>query len=190
MIKIFLLTHPREVAKVTNTGRLVTQAISAGNSENVSAQVLLWSRTEPDPLLLSSIETASTLLLYPSEEALSALPAGGPCKVEYPLLNNQPDTAQYPVADACNFIILDGTWQQARKIYNKSPYLKNLHKLHLVTQTQSRYTLRRNQKSSGLCTAESVIELLKLKGCFNCAEDLDNLYQQILIRMQVGNNRV
>ena len=189
MINIFLLTHSREIAKATNTGRLVTQALSAGNSENVSAKILLWSRTQPDPLLLSSIETAPTLLLYPSEAALLEPSASTNIKTEQPLLINQPVTAENPLEEATNFIVLDGTWQQARKIYNKSPYLKNLQRLHLTSITQSRYSLRRNQKSSGLCTAESVIELLKLKGCFNSAESLESLYSQFLISMQADQNQ-
>ena len=184
MIHIFLLTHPREVAKVTNTGRLVTQALSDGNSENVSAEILLWSRTQPDPLLLNRIQTTATLLLYPSEEALLPPSDSDSKRLQQVSTSNHPVTTEDTLEDVTHFIILDGTWQQARKIYNKSPYLKNLHRLHLTCDTQSRYSLRRNQKSSGLCTAESVIELLKLKRCFNSAKSLETVYSQFLITMQ------
>ncbi|MBM7074478.1 DTW domain-containing protein [Shewanella sp. 202IG2-18] len=60
--------------------------------------------------------------------------------------------------------MLDGTWQEAQKIFNKSPYLKELPKVKIETSTESIYQLRRNQRGNGLCTAESVIELLRIKG--------------------------
>jgi len=188
MMQIFLLTHPREVGKVTNTGRLVNRALSVGNSENVSAQILLWSRTQANPLLLDSIETTSTLLLYPSEEALLS-PSEDSSNLEQQQLMSRVIPAQNAVEDVTSFIILDGTWQQARKIYNKSPYLKDLKRLHLAAKTPSRYSLRRNQKTSGLCTAESVIELLKLKRCLKSADAVDTLYSQFLIEMQADKKQ-
>jgi DTW domain-containing protein YfiP len=77
-------------------------------------------------------------------------------------------------------IILDGTWQEARKIYNKSPYLKQAKWFSFNHSGPSRYNLRRNQVSDGLCSAECAIEVLKLKGMTGSADKLDAIYEQFL----------
>ena len=186
MLKIFLLTHPREIAKVTNTGQLVIKALNCANSAKASAELILWSRTAPDPALLNSIATTPTLLLYPSEETLHNSSENNNPLADQQLPVSTTTLGQDRLDKATSVIVLDGTWQEVRKMYNKSHYLKSLNRLELASETQSRYQLRRNQKNSGLCTAESVIELLKLKQCTKCAETLDNLYSQFLIRMQKG----
>lgn len=76
------------------------------------------------------------------------------------------------------YIILDGTWQEARKIVNRSPYLQDLPKVMLNSSAPSRYTLRRNQKEQGLCTAECVIELLKINQEYELADELDLAFTQ------------
>lgn len=131
-MKIYLLTHQRELAKKSNTGQLVKQVLQD------QAEIIIWQRTQPHSQLLEAIENESTALIYPiagSEEMTSG-------------------------SEFDNYILLDGTWQEARKIFNKSPYLKALPKVKLVTNQASVYNLRRNQLAQGLCTAECVIAML------------------------------
>jgi len=52
------------------------------------------------------------------------------------------------------FILLDGTWDEARKMFRKSPYLKKFSVLSLQPEQLSRYKLRRAQSEAHLCTAE------------------------------------
>ena len=52
------------------------------------------------------------------------------------------------------FILLDGTWAEARKMLHKSPYLKQLPVLSLNSEQMSRYTLRRSKNEAHFCTAE------------------------------------
>ena len=59
-------------------------------------------------------------------------------------------------------IVPDGTWKEVRKVVRKSPWLDQLPLLAFDPQTPSRYDLRRNPDADHLCTAETVIELLKL----------------------------
>jgi len=143
-MNIYLLTHPREVNKKTNTGALVAEVLAD------NCHVFIWDRVSPNPELLSRIEHESVALLYPTEDST-------------------------PV-DSCesfdSVIILDGTWQEAQKMYNRSPYLKSLKKIKLTPEEVSSYTLRRNQKASGLCTAECAIEILKLNHCASKGEQL------------------
>lgn len=149
MINIFLLTHEREVEKKTNTGRLVLSCLGA------AAKRILWRRTAPDDDLLAMIETDQIALLYPGEEGES------PGRVE----------------DYERFLVLDSTWQESKKIINKSPYLKNISTVHVAANQSSSFKRRRNQIAGGLCTAEVVIELLRLKGETVSAETLDSCFQ-------------
>ena len=145
-MKFLLLTHPRELSKKTNTGSLVAKALTK------SCRIIPWHRITPDAELLHEIANSTVALLYPGEDSED--------------LNDKTDFASY--------IILDGTWQQAQKMYNQSPYLKALKKVHINPATASIFTLRRNQKSSGLCTAECAVALLKQGGLSEQALHLQN----------------
>ncbi len=132
-MNIYLLTHQRELKKKTNTAALITDVMGD------ACKVYVWHRLSPDAQLLKKIATESVALVYPSEESES-------------IHANE-------IFDS--YIILDGTWQEAQKIYNHSPYLKDLKQVKLEPDCASIYTLRRNQKELGLCTAECAIEVLK-----------------------------
>lgn len=145
---IFLLTHQRERFKKTNTGSLVVDVLAK------KSRIIVWDRVAPDPGLLNMISEGSIALLYPSDDSL--------------LADDAPDYQHY--------IIIDGTWQEARKIYNRSPYLKNIPSIKVSATSPSVYNLRRNQKEGGLCTAECVIELLNVKGSSLLAEELHSVF--------------
>lgn len=151
-MQIILLTHSREVSKKTNTGQLVQRVIP-------HTQTIIWQRTQPDKSLLQLIESGNTALVYPSED-------------------NNTSTPHY---DFENFILIDSTWQEARKIYNRSPYLQNLPSLELLPTSQSKYNLRRNQLEGGLCTAECAIELLLVKGKTRLANELDISFNNFIL---------
>lgn len=132
-LRILLLTHEHELTKPTNTGRVVLEALGE------TARRIVWRRASAEPELLRTIE------------------AGG-VAVVWPLL------ARALVASVCEphtYVVIDGTWQQARKIYNRSPYLHALPTVALQPSEPSVYTLRRNQIDGGLCTAEAVACLLR-----------------------------
>ena len=63
-----------------------------------------------------------------------------------------------------SFIILDATWQQARKIYRQSPYLHSLPLMSLLPERPSVYSLRRNRINQHLCTAEVAAQVLRQSG--------------------------
>ncbi len=117
-MNIFLLTHQKELARKTNTGTLVVEVL--GNK----AKVIPWERVNRNSELSECIKKGSIGLLYPKDDSIT-------------------------MSEACvhdNYIVLDGTWQEAQKIYNKSPYLKSLPTIKIETDQKSLYTLRRNQK--------------------------------------------
>ncbi|MCK5690209.1 DTW domain-containing protein [Myxococcota bacterium] len=142
---LYLLTHQRELKRKTNTGSLVAEVLGD------DCEVIVWERVSPNRELLSQIETGSVALLYPSEDS-------------------------EPLSESVGFesyVILDGTWQEAQKIYNRSPYLKGLKTFKIDSAKPSIYSLRRNQKDAGLCTAESAIEVLKRHGNIQRAKAIE-----------------
>ena len=143
---IFLLTHQRELKKKSNTGRLVIGALGG------QAKIVIWERTQPNEELLQVISAGNIALLYPTENSVLVADA--------PTINH--------------YIVIVGTWQEAQKIYNKSPYLKDLPTVRVKANQKSVYTLRRNQKESGLCTAECVIETLRARGYEQPASNLQS----------------
>jgi len=145
-----LLTHSRELAKKSATGPLIKQILPD------QCDIIEWSRTSADDRLTLTLDKKRTLLIYPEAKLVAQQ------------IQSTDDLSQFDT-----FIILDGTWQEARKMYNRSPYLHSLAHYALNVDYPSRYTLRRNQKSIGLCTAEVAIELLSLKHCLPDAEALD-----------------
>ena len=136
-MKIFLLTHAREINRKSNTGNIAIKS-SKGLIERI-----IWDRVNPNKRLLEVIESNTTALLYPSIDA-------------------KPLTIS-SIPNFDKIIIIDATWQEARKIYNKSPYLKITNKTSLNVKNTSEFNLRRNQPQGGLCTIECIIEILKLK---------------------------
>jgi len=152
LMKLFLLTHEKELHRKTNTGALAVELLGD------DIEVVLWERTKPNKKLLDFIEQKNVALLYPHEQSEMLC-----------------ETTSY---DA--YILIDSTWQEAQKIYNKSPYLHDLPSVKIHTDKKSVYSLRRNQKEYGLCTAEIVAEVLKSKFMFDQAEGLERMLDDFM----------
>lgn len=139
-MKITLLTHFKEFEKRSNTGRLVVDVLGS------AAEQIRWDRMNPPARLVEEIEAGGVALVYPGAVDENAGDLSG----------------------ITQFVVIDGTWHEARKIHQRSPYLQAVRRICLETGEKSVYNLRKNQKESGLCTAECVIEVLRLSG--NIAE--------------------
>ena len=135
-MKITLLTHFKEFEKRSNTGRLVVDVLGS------AAEQVRWDRMKPPAKLLEEIEAGGVALVYPGAV----------------------DENDDDLSDITQFIIIDGTWHEARKIHQRSPYLQKVRRICLTTGEKSQYNLRKNQKEACLCTAECVVEILRLAG--------------------------
>lgn len=155
-MNVFLLTHSRETVKKNNTGVLVAAVLGD------KAHVITWERKNPSVALLECIQGKNVALLYPSENSTDI---SGDTHVTYE-----------------NYIVIDGTWQEARKIYNKSSYLHELPTIAITATKPSAYTLRRNQKANGLCTVECVIELCKWQGHVHLANELQLTFHDFIAK--------
>ena len=138
--QFWLLTHDMEHDKPSNTGKLISLMWP-------ETRIINWSRVSPDQELLALLEDQSeqVVLVFPEQYASEAQQQ-----------TQQQTMAQYSATEyqQTHFIILDATWQQARKIYRQSVYLQHLPLLSLSPESPSIYTLRRNRHSQHLCTAE------------------------------------
>lgn len=143
-MKITLLTHFKEFEKRSNTGRLVVEVL--GND----AEQIRWDRINPPPALVAEIEAGGVALVYPGAA----------------------DDDDDDLSGITRCIIIDGTWHEARKIHQRSPYLQKVRRICLRTGAKSAYNLRKNQKEACLCTAECAIEILRRAGKSEEAEEL------------------
>lgn len=141
----WLITHAKESNKPTNTGRLIRDCFP-------STELFEWSRTKPDSRLLALLNDPryAPFLIFPDDQADYA---------DRVVSYRAPAEGKIPT-----FIILDGTWRQARRMFRQSAYLSELPILPLHTERLTRYKLRTPASSSHLCTAEVAAELLYIVG--------------------------
>lgn len=147
-MKITLLTHFKEFEKRSNTGRVVMDVLGD------AAEQVRWDRMNPPVRLVEEIEAGGVALVYPGAV----------------------DENDGDLSGITQLIIIDGTWHEARKIHQRSPYLQKIRRISLETGEKSMYNLRKNQKESGLCTAECVIEVLRRSGNIAVAELLQERF--------------
>ncbi|GIU12561.1 DTW domain-containing protein [Shewanella sp. c952] len=166
-MQIILLTHEREATRPTNTGQL------AINVYPEHCKRIVWARTAPDEALLKLLKTSDCALLFPDEAVVEKADlAEASCteKHESRISKSRPNT----------LVILDATWQEARKMIRRSPYLKEAKKYALTTSQNSQFNLRRNQVDGGLCTVECIIALFKQANMRHEAEVLAIEFEQML----------
>ena len=130
-----LLMADIEALKPSNTGWLIADVVA-------DTFAFGWARTDVAPELLA-------LLNDPQWQPYVVFPGAfaEPARVVHEVAH--PPTDVRPL-----FILLDGTWDEARKMFRKSPYLQNFPVLSLQPEQLSRYQLRRAQSETHLCTAE------------------------------------
>ncbi len=129
-----LLMADIEPLKPSNTGWLIADVVA-------DTFAFGWARTEVAPELLALLNDPQwqPYVVFPAEFADDA-------RVVHEVTHNDNKRPLY--------ILLDGTWDEARKMFRKSPYLQNFPVLSLQPEQLSRYKLRRAQSEAHLCTAE------------------------------------
>jgi len=144
---ICLLMAPFEALKPSNTGWLVADVVP-------ETFAFAWSRLAVDPALLALLADPQwqPVVVFPGEFAQ-------PERVVDDLPTDAATPSRRPL-----FILLDGTWAEARKMFRKSPYLDALPVLSLHPEQRSRYQLRRSWHTHHLCTSEVAALCLALAG--------------------------
>lgn len=134
--------HEKEQERETNTGKWLNQALPY-------CDTTIWHRQLPREAMLKDINASSEvpLLVFPDQHSIPVTEATALLTRQ----NKQPF-----------FMVLEGTWQEARKMRRKSPWMDSITRVHLTPDNASGYRLRKNQDSGHLCTLEVAAELLKI----------------------------
>ncbi len=172
-----LLMYDTEVLKPSNTGKLIADLIP-------DTFAFLWSRTEENLALLQVIndEKWFPMIVFPQQYA------GENRKV----FTNK---VTCPTGKRPLFIMLDGSWREAKKMFRKSPYLDrfpmvsfdakasfetNATKLNTLENnmlspvgSDSRYTVRKTELAHQFSTAEVAARVLDMHGEHDNAHLLD-----------------
>lgn len=164
-VEFWLLTHEEELKRTNNTGRLIEYAV--GNTK-----VFRWHRTEEPKALIKLIQSEAyhIYIIFSDDRASEKV------RVKPYQITDKPTV----------FLIIDGTWKEARKILRKSPYLDKLPILTLAPTKSTSYNLRRNSEQHHLCTVEVAISLFELVGEQSQALQLEEYYQKFLLKYHEG----
>jgi len=166
--KIWILSTEKEFYRPSNTARLLEIV------NPTSTEIFLWERTKIPEKLVANLnnEIYDTFLLFPVDNYETASR-----KVQYKY------TEKIPA-----FILIDGTWKEARKIFRRSAYLKKLPIISLEPDFKSKYDLRKGAADGNLCTIETVIEVLKLNGEFETSQVVNEFYNLFLKSYKAGSS--
>lgn len=152
-----LLMYDTEVLKPSNTGKLIADLIP-------DTFAFLWSRTTENPEMQAVLDDQQwqPFVVFPQEYA-------------------EDDRQVHSNTVLCEqgkkplFIMLDGSWREAKKMFRKSPYLNKfplvsfdpkmlLDNLSSPVGTESRYTVRKTELEHQFSTAEVAARVLEMYG--------------------------
>lgn len=91
---------------------------------------------------------------------LSARSARVPMGVLFPTPSSQPIETSDTSA-VSEWIVIDGTWRKARKIFLSNPWLNALPQFHFDAPLASAYRIRKAPRDDSLSTAEAITYLLE-----------------------------
>lgn len=135
--RVLILQHPRESDVPINTARLVELQL-----ERAERHVAI--KLEEVPAFQAGLRDpeAPAILLYPGEGAR--------------------DLALDPPLGPVTLVVLDGTWWQAKKLFQQNPQLAELPRYSLSPSAPSRYRIRREPALHCVSTIEAIGEALAL----------------------------
>ncbi|HEY6077917.1 MAG TPA: tRNA-uridine aminocarboxypropyltransferase [Polyangiaceae bacterium] len=135
--RVVILQHPRERDVPINTAKLVELQL-----ERAERHVGIKLSELPALRARLSDPAAPAILLYPSEGSR--------------------DLAQHPPPGPVTLCVLDGTWWQAKKLFQQNPELAALPRYALAPSAPSRYRIRREPELHCVSTIEAIGQALEL----------------------------
>jgi DTW domain-containing protein YfiP len=135
--RVAILQHPRERDVPINTARLVELQLE-------QAELHVGIELSDVPALRQKLADPErpAILLYPGEGAR--------------------DLAVEPPSGPVTLCVLDGTWWQAKKLFQKNPELSRLPRYSLSPAEPSRYRIRREPAQYCVSTIEAIAQALEL----------------------------
>ncbi len=165
-----LLMYDDEILKPSNTGRLIADIVP-------DTFAYIWSRTEPNQEMLALLQDPQwqPIVIFPEEYCQGERVIG-----ESQQMNSSKKTL---------FILLDGSWAQAKKMFRKSPYIDNLPVLSFSPENISRYLVRKAVKDNQLATAEVAALALEFIDEQENASKLELLFEVFKENYMLGKER-
>ena len=168
-----LLMYDDEILKPSNTGRLIADLIT-------DTHAYIWSRTEPNTKMLALLTDPQwcPIVIFPAEYATQERVLPIESSIPSILKDKRP-----------LFILLDGTWAQAKKMFRKSPYLDHFPVLSFAPEKLSQYIVRKATKECQLATAEVASLVLDSLGETDNAHLLTLLFSTFKENYLLGKSR-
>jgi len=156
--EFLILRHIYEAVRPSNTGRLV--ALAMPNSRIIPCGG--GTRIGLSPVDDDYLQAPGTWLLWP--DGTGTKPG---------ISDRTPPT---------RVVVIDATWQQARRLYSSMPVLQALPRLALPVPIRDRDRLREQHRLDGMSTLEAVAAAVtKLEGA-EAAKPLEILYDEVVRR--------
>lgn len=133
--EIWVLQHPDEVGRTKGTLRVAQACLP-------KLRVLVGESGDDFKALEEEAGRSCFALLFPRSGSL-------------PLEQSQPMLPR-------KWIILDGTWRKAKRLFLSNPWLTSLPAFHFQSPPPSRYRIRKSNREAGLSTVESLGYLISL----------------------------
>lgn len=168
-----LLMYDDEILKPSNTGRLIADLIT-------DTHAYIWYRTEPNTKMLALLTDPQwcPIVIFPAEYATQERVLPIESSIPSILKDKRP-----------LFILLDGTWAQAKKMFRKSPYLDQFPVLSFAPEKLSQYIVRKATKECQLATAEVASLVLDSLGETDNAHLLTLLFSTFKENYLLGKSR-
>jgi len=152
---VIIIQHPSEKKRKIRTALMAVHGLNESNCQ-IYVRRKVTSTDELSEILLSS----KSYVMYPSKDSKNLSTVS--CDKTF-----------------TNIVILDGTWDEAKKIYARSPVLQSLPTIHLDINKQSEYVVRTQPSEKCLSTIETIAHSLAI------LEDDSTISERLLCPLQM-----
>ena len=135
---IVIIQHPSERKRKIRTALMALHGLKEGN-----CKIFVRRKVTSTDSLCDTLNSSNSYVMYPSSGSKNL---------------NTISCDEIPK----NLVILDGTWDEAKKIYARSPILQNLPTIHLDISKQSEYVVRTQPSEKCLSTIETIAHSLAI----------------------------
>lgn len=167
-----LVMFDYEMIKPSNTGRLIADVVP----DTFAYQ---WSRTEPSQEMIDIINADcwQPFIIFPEEYVVDRQRVQtGALKLE---------AGKRPL-----YILLDGSWREAKKMFTKSHWLQDLPVISFDPEVVSQYQIRTAAKDNQLATAEVAALVLEHHGEAHNADILSCWFDVFRERYLAGTKQL
>ena len=152
---VIIIQHPSEKKRKIRTALMAVHGLNESNCQ-IYVRRKVTSTDKLSEILLSS----KSYVMYPSKDSKNLSTVS--CDKTF-----------------TNIVILDGTWDEAKKIYARSPVLQSLPTIHLDINKQSEYVVRTQPSEKCLSTIETIAHSLAI------LEDDSTISERLLCPLQM-----